>query len=414
MAFTTQTTGVANASASAVFPIQPVVTVEDLYGNTAVSWATNISLTISAGQTLGCTATSVAPSSGVATFAGCHGNTFATGVSLTAHSTGLTNVGSATFNITKASNKLIFTTQPSTPTTAGSAFGTQPVVTVEDTNSRPVTADSTTQVQLTATGGTGTLTCTNAAPTVTQGVATFANCSIDKSGTTYKLTATATGLTSATSNTLTITAGAASQVAFTTQPGGGGSGVVWPTQPKVTIQDSLGNTVNSTASVTLSIATQPVGNTATLSCTANPKAAVAGVATFAGCNIVGPAGTYTLTAASAGLTSGTSGNLTITVGAATQVVFTTQPGGGTSGAVWAVQPVVTVEDSGGNTVTSSSASITLAINTGTGTLFCPTNPTAASSGVATFSGCRIFGSGTYTLNATASGLATDTSDPFPG
>src|SRR6202000_1999822 len=125
------------------------------------------------------------------------------------------------------------------------------------------------------------------------------------------------------------------------------------TQPKVSIEDSLGNVVNSTASVTLSIASQPVGNTATLSCTANPKAAVAGVATFGGCNIVGPEGTYTLTATSSGLTSTTSNNLTITVGPATQLVFTTQPGGGSGGVVWSIQPVVTVEDSGGNTVTTS-------------------------------------------------------------
>lgn len=48
----------------------------------------------------------------------------------------------------------------------------------------------------------------------------------------------------------------------------------------VTVQDAGGNTVTgSTAPVTLSI-TNPAG--ATLTCTANPVNAVAGVATFAG------------------------------------------------------------------------------------------------------------------------------------
>ena len=49
------------------------------------------------------------------------------------------------------------------------------------------------------------------------------------------------------------------------------------------MQDAGGNTVTtSTSSVTLALTT-PGG--ATLACTANPKAAVAGVATFAGCKI---------------------------------------------------------------------------------------------------------------------------------
>ena len=82
------------------------------------------------------------------------------------------------------------------------------------------------------------------------------------------------------------------------QPGGGSSGVVWTTQPKVTVEDSGGNTVTtSSASVTLSINSQP-GTGATLACTGgNSKAASSGVATFAGCKITGTAGTYTLKAA---------------------------------------------------------------------------------------------------------------------
>jgi hypothetical protein len=74
-----------------------------------------------------------------------------------------------------------------------------------------------------------------------------------------------------------------------------------------------------------------------------------------------------------------------------------------------------VQDAGGNTVTSSSASITLAIGTnpGGGVLSCTTNPKAAVSGVATFAGCKITLAGTgYTLTATATGLTSATSNTF--
>ena len=53
----------------------------------------------------------------------------------------------------------------------------------------------------------------------------------------------------------------------------------------------------------------------------NPKSAVAGVATFAGCNINQP-GTYTLTATDGTLTSAESSSITITIGPAAKFGFT--------------------------------------------------------------------------------------------
>jgi hypothetical protein len=104
------------------------------------------------------------------------------------------------------------------------------------------------------------------------------------------------------------------------------------------------------------------------------------------------------------------------VGAAAQLAFTTQPGGGTAGTAWSTQPVVTVQDAGGNTVTSSSASITLAIGTnpGSGVLTCTGGLSkSASSGVATFAGCAISLGGTgYTLTASATSLTGATSSTF--
>jgi hypothetical protein len=76
------------------------------------------------------------------------------------------------------------------------------------------------------------------------------------------------------------------------------------------VEDSGGNTVTtSSAAITLTIASQP-GSGATLTCTANPQNASSGVATFAGCQIVGTAGSYTLSATSGVLTA-TSATFTI-------------------------------------------------------------------------------------------------------
>ena len=121
----------------------------------------------------------------------------------------------------------------------------------------------------------------------------------------------------------------------------------------VTVQDAGGNTATGdTSSITLAITGAQLG--ATLACTPNPKAAVAGVATFVGCNI-DLAGTYTLTASATGLTSATSNSLTITVGAASKLGFTTQPTGAVGGAPFAAQPVVAVQDAGGNTIVGTRA-----------------------------------------------------------
>ena len=89
-----------------------------------------------------------------------------------------------------------------------------------------------------------------------------------------------------------------------------------------------------------------------------------------------------------------------------KLVFLVSPGGGAPGVTWAQQPVVTVQS--GNTVTPSSAPITLAISVASpagGTLHCASNPVIASSGVAAFTSCYITtttaSSSCYQLTATS-------------
>jgi hypothetical protein len=313
--------------------------------------------------------------------------------------------------------QLAFTAQPGGGA-SGAAWSAQPTVSVENAAGGVVTGNSSAVTLAIASqpGSGAALSCTANPVTATSGVASFAGCKITGKAGTYTVKATDGSLTSATSSSLSITAGAATQLGITTQPGGGANSAAWSTQPKVSVEDASGNVVTGNSSaVTLAIASQP-GSGAALSCTANPVTATSGVASFAGCKITGKAGTYTVKATDGSLTSATSSTLSLTVGAAAQLVFTTEPGGGYSGYPWSTQPKVSVEDSGGNVVTTNASAVKLAIASQPGsgaTLSCTTNPVTASAGAASFAGCKITGkSGSYTLKATDGSLTSATSSSF--
>jgi len=161
----------------------------------------------------------------------------------------------------------------------------------------------------------------------------------------------------------------------------------------------------------VAIGTNPGGGTLSGTTTAS---AVSGVATFSGLSIDRSGTGYTLTAASAALTTATSATFNITAAAPTKVGFTVQPANSTAGVAISPAVQVAVQDSFDNTVTSASATITVAIGTnpGSGTLS-GTTTVATSGGVATFSNLSIDKSGTgYTLAATATGLTAATSGNF--
>lgn len=121
---------------------------------------------------------------------------------------------------------------------------------------------------------------------------------------------------------------------------------------------------------------------------------------------------YTITATNAA--GSATATFTLTVSAAAVKVSITRTSLGTSpGAVFTTQPQVTIQDSSGNTITSSSAVVTATISTG-GTLI-GTKTATASSGVATFTnlGIRGFGGTAYTITYNASGLTADTQSVTP-
>ncbi len=401
----------ATANSGAALATQPVVKVEDSGGNVVSVSSGTASATIvsGAGGSIAAGGTSGTFSNGVATFSGLALNGVnGTAYTLTFSGDSFTSAATTSITVsTGAATKLVITTEPSTTDASGAALATQPVVKVEDSGGNVVTTDSST---VTASFTSGGVSLTNPTTAAASGVATFSGLALNALASNYTLTFSDGGLTTAVSSTITVSTGAATQLVITTEPSAtDASGAALATQPVVKVEDSGGNVVSvssGTASATISGAGGSIaagGTSGTFS---------SGVATFSGLALNGVNGTaYTLTFSGDGFTSAVSSNITMATGGATQLVFTTSPGNSTNGLAFSAQPVVKVEDSGGNVVSGSSASIMLTPSSGA--LTCTTNPLSASSGVATFAGCSLAataGSG-YSLSATSSGLASATSSP---
>ena len=387
--FTTQPTGVANASPTAAFTTQPAVTVEDAFGNVVTTFNGTIGLTLNGGTLGGC---SQSASKGVVTFSGCHGSAYGTGFTLTASYGALPTVNSNSFNITGVASNIAFTTQP-VAAGSGSVMTTQPVITIYDSSNRVVTAAST-PVSLGTSGGSLTL-CTNLSPV--SGVITVNTCTFaGKVGTNYTMTATIGALT-ATSQTFSPTSpGIAAQLVYAVQPVAGASQSPFTTQPVIDVEDSAGNIVTSSNDSLIN----PVVSGGTLAGCAN-LTAVAGVVNVSSCAFTGLVGTnYTLTFTAnlaAGTTSVTSSTFSPSgPGPASQIVLT-----GCSTAVkWntSCTATATEKDMVGNVETGYVGAITFTQTGGTGGV----SGLGAISAVAGVSNDTLTGSTVGTLQVTAS------------
>ncbi|MCC7404247.1 MAG: hypothetical protein IT288_07610, partial [Bdellovibrionales bacterium] len=393
--------------------LAPVIEIRDGWGNlitTGPDATANVTLSLQSGTgTLGGTLTQAAVG-GVASFAGLGANINLIGSKILRATKADTSGSGGTASLTRDSNsftivhapasQLVFTTQPTDPTNAGSEISS--VVEIRDTYGNIVStgADATTTVSLSLQSGTGPLLGSSSMSAV-GGVANFTGRNVRLEAIGAKVLRATKADTSGSGGTATITQdasgftvihGPADHLTITTQPADpvvAGAEIA----PVVEVRDQFNNVVSTGADATANVTLSLQSGTGTLSGTL-VKAAVAGVADFSGLganiNLVGAKViriTKADTSGSGGTTSKTvdTNSFTVIVAPASQLVFTTQPADPTvAGAN--LLPVIQIRDVYGNVVTSgvdATANVTLSLQSGTGALG-GTLTKAAAAGVVTF------------------------------
>ncbi|MHC5539569.1 beta strand repeat-containing protein, partial [Singulisphaera rosea] len=242
------------------------------------------------------------------------------------------------------------------------------------------------------------------------GIATFTGLMLNEPASGYLIEASASGLSDATTSTITVTS-AGPQLAITTQPTSVKTEQIFSLT--VTAKDANGN-FDPTYSglITLSLVTNPGNGMLGGTLTAH---AVNGVATFTGLTLNRMGVGYSIRASTSGLTDATSSAITVTP-AATQLVITTPPPSSVNTAA-AFSMTVTAEEAYGTIDLDYNGPITLSLaaNPGDGMLSGKLTVNAVQ-GVATFTGLSLnkaaFG---YQIKASASSLtaATTAIDVMP-
>ncbi|HET9708168.1 MAG TPA: Ig-like domain-containing protein [Gemmatimonadales bacterium] len=405
-------TGLPTALVAGVVITPPiVVTARDVGGNVATGFAGNVTISLgtnpSGGTLMG--TTTIAAGGGIATFADLHIDKSGSGYTFQAASGSLATSASPPVTISPAQAvKLVFTAAPSTAV-AGSAIAPAVQVAAADQfgNTVPSFADSIGIVFGSNPVG-GTLSGTKRVLAL-NGIASFADLSIDRAGAGYTLTATTTSLPSGTSTSFAVGPATPSATVSTL--------TVSPT----TIISSTGS---SAATITATVR-DAYGNPV-------PGVNVTVAATGSGDNLIQPAAptnaagvalaSLSATISESKIVSAKAGTLslaqtdTVTVTPANggALFFTVQPSAAGAGAAIAPAVEVTAKDPFGNVSTGFTGMVTLAIanNPGGGTLG-GTLAKPAVAGVAQFNDLRIDKSAAgYVLSAVATGMTTGTSAPF--
>jgi uncharacterized protein YjdB len=207
-----------SASTGVVLAQQPTIQVRDVSNNAVSQAGIAVTASIATGSgTIGGTLTATTDPTGLAAFT----NLSVTGsgaYTLRFAATGLSSTVSNTISLgAGAPTKLSITTQPSSSATSGTAFGQQPVIQLRDASDIPVSQSGVVITATIATGA-GSLDGIAIATTNANGVATFSNLTITGSGA-YTVQFEAPGLTSATSNSITVSSGSSGGSAEPTPSG---------------------------------------------------------------------------------------------------------------------------------------------------------------------------------------------------
>lgn len=390
-----------SATAGSTLPDSLIVRVTDAAGNPvagiAVTWAATGGGTVSDASTV----TGANGQAGIRRTLGTTAGAQAT-VATAAGLTGSPVTFPATATVGSA-GKLVIMTQPSPSASSGAPFSQQPRVQIQDANGNDVAANGRAITAQLVSGPEGSsLIGSPTVATNAQGLAIFSSLGITGPAGTYTLNFSGADLEGVTSNPITLTAGAATRLAFTVQPSNATAGAALTPAVRVTIQDALGQTVTgSSSAVTLAIGTNPGAGTLGGTTTVN---AVNGVATFSNLSIDRAGAGYRLSASAAGLTGATSAAFNITAGAAAAIAMHSPvPGTTVAGSAVVPDPAVRVTDASGNPV----AGVTVTFATVNGGSVSGGTQTTNADGVATVASWVIgTAAGTaYELTASAAGLA---------
>ena len=439
---------VAAGVSGAAMTTPPRVEVENSSGVLCSTCTGTVAITSSGGTlttTSGYACTSLPISGGYATATGCtfaggyklvaNGNYQATEYVLIATATGYVTGESNAFGVTKygGATQLFWYTNPIgvASSSASTAFATQ-TITIPNTsspNSQAVVAleDSFGNIvvnQQNAAGSTVTITLG-----ISAGESFSSSCSSAFSNGYFFITAcagnawlngvtlTATGAASTGVRPPALASGAfnithpASKLVFNPQPVAGASGTTLLTMPVITVEDVNNSVVTAAGSSSMTLTAS--GGLLQLCTNLTP---VAGVVSVQNCTFAGSESTtYYLTASitvNGTLVTQVSAGFSPTLpGTAAQLAFTTQPAAGAAGALLTTQPVIQVEDSYGNLVTTSNAIIALTASGGT---LSGCNDLAAANGVVDVAGCTFGGlvATNYQLFATSAPLNQASSSLF--
>jgi len=398
------TTEPSNVTAGSAIGPPVVVTAQDALGNPDPLFTGAVTIAIASNPSGGVLAGTLTTNAiaGVATFANLSIGKSGTGYTLVATATGVTGATSASFNvIAGAATTLAFTQQPPVSIVAGTGFTI--VVTAQDNLGN--TATTFTGVITLAFGShpVGSVLTGTTTVNAVGGVATFSNLGTLTVAGGYTLVASSSGFQSVVSNSFTVTAAAATQLAFTTQPSAVAAGAVMSPAVQVAVQDAFGNTVTSAITpVTVSLT---VAGGATLGGTLTRNAG-SGIATFTGLT-VDLAGPYTLSAVATGLTGATSVVFNVTSGTVASLLVAVAPSVDTAGALRSI--TVTARDLIGNTVTGYTGTIVFTSSDPQALLPSNYTFTAGDNGVHSFPGgasLRTVGSQSVTATDIANTLIT--------
>lgn len=403
-----------SAASGTPFGTQPTVQIQDANGNPVALAGIAVQAAMASnpgGGALSGNTTASTDASGLATFSdlgisGPSGN-YTIGFSVPNRSDISGSPPSNTITLSAgAATRLEFSVQPTSVAT-GATITPAVQVRIEDAQGTLVSsATNNVTIALGANPGSASLSGTKTVA-ASGGIATFSNLSLDRPGTGYTLSASASGLSGDVSNAFNVTTGAATTIAANSaisQDGTVGSPV--PQPPSVKVTDGSGNGVSG-VQVTFAV-TDGGGSVSGDKPTTNSS----GIATVGSWTLGTTAGSNTLTATADGL-SGSPVTFTASAaaGSAGKLSFVTQPASSaTNDQALSPQPVLQLLDADDNPATTNGIPVTASIATGPGGSLTGASVNTNSQGRAIFTNLKITGPvGTYTLTFSAPSIAGVTS-----